>query len=195
MKKKYFSIKQGFTLIELLVVISIMVVLSLGAFYGLNPGGSESRVETAAKLLARDIERTRDLSLNRVIDPTCETLYSSNPSRICSQYSILFHAPHTNEYSILPKEATSDLNVDFEKFAGSTEILPKGTKIISPENQEIIHFTYIPDGSIRLETKYTAGNCDDPQKTLGTITLADDDEQYFVDVIFYCNGMITTQKR
>lgn len=186
--------KNAFTLIELIVVIFIMMTISLGAFYGLQYGEKDARVETAAKLLLRDLERARDLSLHRVIDPTCETLYASNLSRGCSQYSLLFHTPRNNEYSILPKEAALDPNRNLEKFFESKKTLPKGTKIISPSSQERIDFTYIPDESIRLKTEYTAGNCVSGTQPLGAITVADENDQYFMDVVFSCNGTLTIKK-
>lgn len=186
---------KGFTLIELVVVISLLMILSLGAFFGLNPGGLEARVEASATLLARNFERARDLTLHRVIDPTCEKIYEANSTRRCSQYHLLLNTPNTNEYLVLPQEAAEDASTDFNAFYGTKEILEEGTKILTPQSKEAIDFRYIPDESIRIETNYSSGNCENPSDPLGTITITDTFEKYFVDVFFFCNGRVETQKR
>lgn len=191
--------KEGFTLIELLVVMSIMVIVATGIGFSLNLNNPKNRAETGAKVLASDIKRARDLTLNRKIDSRCLAHYGAASQRDCLRYKVVMPLGSSeNEYAILPQAVNhEDESLIRNRFGDTIRSLGNGAKFHYPSEQEELLFDYSPssESSIEVVVTYSAAplSCIDSVGEIGPLVVTDTQGENPFELLVNCRGRVNLE--
>ncbi|GEM_PF-5510778 len=162
----------GFTLIELIVTLFILSLVFAGGWF-VSFDREKYHLENSITIFSSHLRETRDKTLNRVIDPTCQKWYPDNEH--CDQYEIhLSFKEDTQKYIILP---IAEKEMNFQHLSSYPIFtLQPGTEFIDPINEGVIQFLYIPNDVIQVTPSYQSGNetliCDGSKTVLKNFTLA-----------------------